>query len=176
MELIVSHHVGGVSVAQPPINKRSTHRNSKMVAPQLQRSGHVHEPTFFCGWSHTYLGHPHLRQSFDMSTFFEVHAESNCQQLLCTHIMERTIFECKEGEDDAQEGEQERKHLTPALQVPIPDIKKEEMNKLIKRCRISWIHHNPVVLDSVLIPQFLHWNERCHAKENVDLKHFEKRH
>jgi len=66
-----------------------------------------------------------------------------------------------------QEGEQEGKHLTPVLQVPIPD-------KLIKRCRSSWIHHNPVVLDSVLIPQFLYWNERCHAKENVDLKHFEK--
>jgi len=61
------------------------------------------------------------------SNFFEVHANSNCQQLLCSCSMERIIFEHKEGEQEGQ-------HLIPALQLPIPDIEKEEMNKLIDLC------------------------------------------
>jgi len=71
------------------------HHNRKEVGVSMN-------PHFSVVGVTTYLGHPHLRQSFDMSTFFQVHAKSNCQQLLYTYIMERTIFEYKEGEDDAQ--------------------------------------------------------------------------
>lgn len=94
------------------------------------------------------------RPSFDTSVFFWVHQKTSYQQLLHSCTMECIVVEGTPENEGAL-----------VMQLPIPDILPDKMQKPIDRCQSSWIHLSPLVRDPQLIPHFLHWTHLKKLKQ-----------